>query len=82
MGEGTGQGAQVLEKQLWLQDKSGWHWEWLIGQLELLTNYSVYAIQDGTRLSGPIYFTTKSSVSFSLCVWCVCVLKCGLCFFL
>jgi calcium channel MID1 len=55
--------AEVLKEQLWLRDQSGWRKEWLVGQLEPLTNYSVYAIQDGTRLSGPIYFTTKSGAS-------------------
>ena len=57
------QSAEVLKEQLWLRDESGWRKEWLVGQLEPLTNYSVYAIQDGTRLSGPIYFTTKSGAS-------------------
>ncbi|KAI0300053.1 stretch-activated Ca2+-permeable channel component-domain-containing protein [Multifurca ochricompacta] len=52
--------AQVLAEQLWLRDSQGWRREWLVGQLTPLTNYSVYAIQDGTRLSGPLYFTTKS----------------------
>ncbi|KAI0286249.1 stretch-activated cation channel Mid1 [Russula brevipes] len=58
------QSALVLEEQPWLRDASGWRREWLVGRLEPLANYSVYAIQDGTRLSGPIYFTTKSA-SFS-----------------
>ena len=56
--------AEVLKEQLWLRDeRSGWRREWLVGRLEPLTNYSVYAIQDGTRLSGPMYFTTKSGAS-------------------
>ena len=54
------QSAQVLAEQMWLRDERGWRREWLVGRLAALTNYSVYAIQDGTRLSGPIYFTTKS----------------------
>ncbi|KAF8493803.1 stretch-activated Ca2+-permeable channel component-domain-containing protein [Russula emetica] len=58
------QSAQVLAEQMWLRDELGWRREWLVGRLAALTNYSVYAIQDGTRLSGPIYFTTKSA-SFS-----------------
>ena len=56
----TAQSAQVLQEQLWLRDETGWRREWLVGRLAPLTNYSVYAIQDGTRLSGPIYFATKS----------------------
>ncbi|KAN0128026.1 Stretch-activated cation channel Mid1, partial [Lactarius tabidus] len=58
------QSAKVVAEQPWLRDDLGWRTEWLVGQLTALTNYSVYAIQDGTRLSGPIYFTTKSA-SFS-----------------
>ncbi|KAH9014589.1 stretch-activated cation channel Mid1 [Lactarius deliciosus] len=58
------QSAKVLAEQLWLRDELGWRKEWLVGLLTPLTNYSVYAIQDGTRLGGPIYFTTKSA-SFS-----------------
>ena len=58
------QSAQVLAEQLWLRDAQGWRKEWLVGQLTPLTNYSVYAIQDDTRLSGPMYFTTKSGASF------------------
>jgi hypothetical protein len=56
------QSAQVLAEQMWLRDELGWRREWLVGRLAALTNYSVYAIQDGTRLSGPIYFTTKSGM--------------------
>ena len=56
------QSAQVLEEQMWLRDERGWRREWLVGRLATLTNYSVYAIQDGTRLSGPIYFATKSGL--------------------
>ena len=58
------QSAKVVAEQPWLRDDLGWRTEWLVGQLTALTNYSVYAIQDGTRLSGPIYFTTKSGVCF------------------
>ncbi|KAF8269120.1 stretch-activated Ca2+-permeable channel component-domain-containing protein [Lactarius quietus] len=58
------QSAKVVAEQPWLRDALGWRREWLVGQLTALTNFSVYAIQDGTRLSGPIYFTTKSA-SFS-----------------
>ena len=60
------QSAKVVAEQFWLRDAQGWRREWLVGQLTALTNFSVYAIQDGTRLSGPIYFTTKSGASFFL----------------
>jgi len=70
------QSAQVLEEQMWLRDELGWRREWLVGRLAALTNYSVFAVQDSTRLSGPIYFTTKSgscclSFPYLICV-CVC----------
>ncbi|KAH9979834.1 stretch-activated cation channel Mid1 [Russula compacta] len=58
------QSGQVLTEQPWLRDARGWRTEWLVGGLAPLTNYSVYAIQDDTHLSGPLYFTTKSA-SFS-----------------
>ena len=81
---GTAQSAQVLQEQLWLRDESGWRREWLVGRLAPLTNYSVYAIQDGTRLSGPIYFTTKSGAypppplgAFLYMCVCVCLLRWG-----
>ncbi len=56
---------------MWLRDERGWRREWLVGRLAALTNYTVYAIQDGTRLSGPIFFTTKSGSSrlFPCPIW-------------
>lgn len=56
------QNVQVLEEQMWLRDELGWRREWLVGSLATLTNYTVYAIQDDTRLSEPLYFTTKSGL--------------------
>ncbi|KAI0075020.1 hypothetical protein K474DRAFT_1460005 [Panus rudis PR-1116 ss-1] len=49
---------------LWLKDQSGWRWQWLFGGLNPQTNYTAYAIQDQTKVSGPIQFVTKSA-SFS-----------------
>lgn len=62
---------------MWLRDALGWRREWLVGRLAALTNYTVYAIQDDTRLSGPIYFTTKSGLCrlfflFFFLFWLVC----------
>ncbi|THH16037.1 hypothetical protein EW146_g4535 [Bondarzewia mesenterica] len=54
----------VLEEQLWLRDTDGWRTEWLLGGLSPSTNYTVYTIQDDTKISGPIYIATKSA-SFS-----------------
>ncbi|KAI9436404.1 stretch-activated cation channel Mid1 [Russula earlei] len=55
------QSPRVLAEQPWLRDAEGWRREWLVGPLQPLTNYSVYVIQDGTRLSRPLFFTTKST---------------------
>ncbi|KIP02455.1 hypothetical protein PHLGIDRAFT_95971, partial [Phlebiopsis gigantea 11061_1 CR5-6] len=49
---------------LWLKDEDGWRFQWLVNGLSAQTNYTAYVIQDGTKLSGPINFVTKS-VSFS-----------------
>ena len=71
------QSAQVLAEQMWLRDDAGWRREWLVGRLSPLTNYSVYAIQNGTRLSGPIYFTTKSGLCQVFLLQSGCVLTTG-----
>ncbi|KAI0067521.1 hypothetical protein BV25DRAFT_1819850 [Artomyces pyxidatus] len=53
--------GQVLKQQDWLRDEDGWRTEWLISGLTPLTNYSMYTIQDGTKVNGPVFFTTKSA---------------------
>ena len=62
---------------MWLRDNAGWRREWLVGRLSPLTNYSVYAIKDGTRLSGPMYFTTKSGLCRVFLFQFDCVLTTG-----
>ena len=52
----------VVNKTLWLRDSDGWRNQWLVDGLESSTNYTAYVIQDNTKVSGPIYFTTKSSM--------------------
>lgn len=49
---------------LWLKDDDGWRFQWLIPGLSSETNYTAYVIQDGTKMSGPIYFVTKSGEWF------------------
>ena len=45
----------------WIRDESeGWRSKWLVGGLTPGTNYSAFVSQDGIKVSGPLYFTTKS----------------------
>ena len=48
---------------LWLKDEQGWRWQWLIGGLSPTTNYTAFAILEGTKVSQPINFVTKSGRS-------------------
>lgn len=57
--------GHVLEQQLWLRDAEGWRSEWLLGGLTPGTNYTAYTIEDDTKVSGPIYLSTKSGM---LCI--------------
>jgi calcium channel MID1 len=49
-----------LNQTLWLRDQTGWRSQWLIGGLNPATNYTAFVVQDSTKVSGPIYFLTKS----------------------
>ncbi|KAK2465039.1 hypothetical protein APHAL10511_003115 [Amanita phalloides] len=51
----------VINQTLWLRDEYGWRNQWLIGGLNPSTNYTAYVIQNDTKVSGPIYFATKSA---------------------
>jgi calcium channel MID1 len=50
----------IANQSLWLRDEEGWRVQWLLEGLSPSTNYTAYAIQDGTKVAGPIYFATKS----------------------
>ena len=50
----------IANQSLWLRDEEGWRTQWLLEGLSPSTNYTAYAIQDGTKVAGPIYFATKS----------------------
>ncbi|KAF8634329.1 hypothetical protein AX15_000988 [Amanita polypyramis BW_CC] len=50
----------VVNQTLWLRGADGWRNQWLINGLTPSTNYTAYVVQDGTKVSGPIYFATKS----------------------
>ncbi|TFK51406.1 hypothetical protein OE88DRAFT_1659410 [Heliocybe sulcata] len=54
-------GSQIFET-LWQRDELGWRSEWLMGGLTPLINYTVYVIENETKVSGPIYFATKSAL--------------------
>jgi hypothetical protein len=51
--------------RLWLRDEQGWRMQFFVEGLTPSTNYTVYVVQSGTRVSGPMYFITKSCMSFS-----------------
>ena len=52
----------ILNDTLWLRDIKGWRNQWLVDGLSPLTNYTAYVVQDSTKVSGPIYFVTKSGM--------------------
>ncbi|KAJ7454728.1 stretch-activated cation channel Mid1 [Mycena latifolia] len=51
----------IANQSLWLRDPSGWRTEYLLTGLTAKTNYTAYVIASSHKVSGPIYFTTKSS---------------------
>ncbi|KAF8063511.1 stretch-activated cation channel Mid1 [Lyophyllum atratum] len=51
----------VASQNLWLRDPKGWRTQWLMEGLTPATNYTAYVVQDRTKVSGPIYFVTKSA---------------------
>jgi calcium channel MID1 len=59
----TSSAGLVVSNDLWLRDNRGWRSQWLVDDLTASTNYTAYVIQDQVKLSGPIYFTTKSRAS-------------------
>ncbi|KAG9312627.1 stretch-activated cation channel Mid1 [Chiua virens] len=52
--------GSIVSTDTWLRNSEGWRSQWLVADLELSTNYTAYVIQDSFKVSGPIYFTTKS----------------------
>ncbi|KAI6001349.1 stretch-activated Ca2+-permeable channel component-domain-containing protein [Pisolithus albus] len=45
----------------WLRGSGEWRSQWFVEGLSPDTNYTAYVIEDRVKVSGPIYFTTKSS---------------------
>jgi calcium channel MID1 len=56
----SGTVGKMVSDTLWQRPGEGWRNEWLIGGLSPGTNYTMYSIINGTQISGPLYFTTKS----------------------
>ncbi|KAF5319632.1 hypothetical protein D9619_008854 [Psilocybe cf. subviscida] len=50
----------IVNASLWARDGQGWRTQWLLDGLTPSTNYTAFVLQDTTRVSGPIYFATKS----------------------
>ncbi|KAF8152295.1 stretch-activated cation channel Mid1 [Crassisporium funariophilum] len=51
----------IANETLWARDEEGWRRQWLMGGLTPSTNYTAFVLQDTTKVSGPIYFSTKSA---------------------
>lgn len=52
--------GSIISNEPWLRSPEGWRSQWLVAGLSPSTNYTAYVIQDALKVSGPIYFTTKS----------------------
>lgn len=50
----------IAHENLWLRDEEGWRMQWFLVGLTPATNYTVFVLQDSIKVSGPIFFTTKS----------------------
>ena len=52
----------IVNSSLWLRGpKDGWRTEWLLSGLDPRTNYTAFVVQDAHKVSGPIFFITKSA---------------------
>lgn len=52
--------GSIVNETLWLRDQFGWRNQWLIAGLTPATNYTAYVLQDNRKVSGPLFFATKS----------------------
>ncbi|KAF8888364.1 stretch-activated Ca2+-permeable channel component-domain-containing protein [Gymnopilus junonius] len=55
--------GKIANQTVWARDTQGFRVQWLVEGLIPSTNYTAYVL-NGTKVSGPIYFATKSA-SFS-----------------
>lgn len=57
----TSSQGTVTNQTNWIRnDVEGWRSKWFVEGLSPGTNYSAFISQDDTKVSGPLYFTTKS----------------------
>ena len=57
----TSSTGTVRNQTNWITDEAeGWRSKWLVDGLTPGTNYSAFVSRDGIKVSGPLYFTTKS----------------------
>lgn len=54
-------GSAVRETPV-LRGSTGWRTQWLVNELQPLTNYTAFVIENGVKVSGPIFFLTKSGI--------------------
>ena len=55
----------IANETLWARGDEGFRTQWLIGGLTPSTNYTAFVLQqNNTKVSGPIFFATKSSQYF------------------
>ncbi|KAF8130591.1 stretch-activated Ca2+-permeable channel component-domain-containing protein [Boletus edulis] len=57
----TSSTVSIAGNDPWLRSSEGWRSQWLVDGLTPSTNYTAYVIQDVFKVSGPIYFATKSA---------------------
>ena len=62
----TSSTGSINSNDPWLRSSVGWRSQWLVEGLSPSTNYTAYVIQDTLKVSGPIYFATKSGKSLLL----------------
>jgi calcium channel MID1 len=54
----------IANESFWARDENGWRRQWLMGGLTPSTNYTAYVLQNTSKVSGPIFFATKSGKSY------------------
>lgn len=54
--------GRIANETIWMKDQEGWRTQWLMEALTPSTNYTAYVVQNRTKVSGPIFFTTKSGI--------------------
>lgn len=60
-GSGLAGTGKVASQSVWARDDGlGWRTQWVVEGLSPATNHTAYVLTNGTKVSGPIYFVTKS----------------------